>query len=85
LYEELLEQNNSLKIFNEQIAQRMQERDEELHFAYLELDEQEKTIEQLKARVSVWIKRTLIIGGVFLLFLLIKYGLPFAMRLARGF
>ena len=85
LLDRLSKLNTDLMRYNEQIAQRMQQRDEELYFAYLELGEQDKAIEDLKARVIMWMRSTLTIAAVVLGFLLVKHGLPFAMRLIRGF
>ena len=44
LYERLSESNKILSIYNQQIAERMQERDIDLAYAYEELNEQDKVI-----------------------------------------
>jgi cytochrome c-type biogenesis protein CcmH/NrfG len=47
LYELSLQQNEALKTYNAQIAQRMQERDEDLAASYEEADRKDKTILKL--------------------------------------
>jgi hypothetical protein len=49
---QLSQSNESLKVFNEQIGQRMQERDQDLAWAYKDLDEQDLTI--AKKDTLIW-------------------------------
>jgi cytochrome c-type biogenesis protein CcmH/NrfG len=51
LYELSLKQNSDLKTFNAQIAERMQERDEDLAASYEEIERKSRTI--LKLVVAV--------------------------------
>ena len=60
LSEELLRQNEDLKNYNQQIGERMQERDEDLAAAYTE-------IEVMKKQVSWLFLICVIAGGLFLL------------------
>ena len=80
LYEELLTQNTSLKEFNSQIADRMQQRDMELFFLYQELDAQDKTIERLNERRSFWLRNTFVSSGGFIIMLLVHF-LPLLVKL----
>jgi hypothetical protein len=70
LYELSLQQNERLKMYNGQIAERMQERDEELAASYAESDRKDKTILKLIIAVIVLgipylIKLALWIAGKF--------------------
>jgi hypothetical protein len=47
LYELSLQQNESLKIYNDQITERMQERDEDLAASYAAVNKKDKTILKL--------------------------------------
>jgi septal ring factor EnvC (AmiA/AmiB activator) len=49
---QLSQSNESLKVFNEQIGQRMQERDQDLAWAYDDLDEKDLTI--AKKNTLIW-------------------------------
>ncbi len=69
LSEELSLSNENLKRYNEQIAERMQERDEDLAAAYQELDEQDKELLKkdnliLKLVIAVSVLGLLIIGAI---------------------
>jgi ABC-type maltose transport system permease subunit len=48
----LSQSNESLKVFNKQIGQRMQERDQDLAWAYEDLDEKDLTI--AKKDTLIW-------------------------------
>jgi hypothetical protein len=61
LYELSLRQNESLKIYNGQIAERMQERDEDLAKAYSRIDALEKRF--LKAVIVIVIMGLFITGA----------------------
>jgi hypothetical protein len=70
LYELSLRQNEALKTYNEQIAQRMQERDEDLAASYEENGRKDKTILKLVIAVIIIgipyiIKSALWIAGKF--------------------
>jgi ABC-type maltose transport system permease subunit len=52
LYELSLQQNESLKTYNGQIAERMQERDQDLALAYEDLDQKDLTI--AKKNTLIW-------------------------------
>jgi ABC-type maltose transport system permease subunit len=52
LYELSLQQNENLKTYNGQIAERMQERDQDLALAYEDLDEKDLTI--AKKNTLIW-------------------------------
>ncbi|MDR2398651.1 MAG: hypothetical protein LBD74_07845 [Spirochaetaceae bacterium] len=56
LYEQLSTQNDNLRTYNQQIAQRMQERDEDLAQAYSDLD-------RAKGRHQIMIALILILGA----------------------
>jgi hypothetical protein len=65
---QLSQSNESLKVFNEQIGQRMQERDQDLAWAYEDLDEKDLTIAKKdtliwKLVVAVIAMGTVIIGA----------------------
>jgi ABC-type maltose transport system permease subunit len=49
---QLSQSNESLKVFNEQIGQRMQERDQDLAWAYEDLNEKDLTI--AKKNTLIW-------------------------------
>lgn len=49
---QLSQSNESLKVFNEQIGQRMQERDQDLAWAYEDLNEKDLTI--AKKDMLIW-------------------------------
>ena len=66
LSEKLSESNRNLKEYNEQIAERMQERDEDLAWAYAELDAKDITIAE-KETVIWKLIAVIVIMGVFIL------------------
>jgi peptidoglycan hydrolase CwlO-like protein len=62
LLSELSKQNENLKNYNRQIAERMQERDEDLASAYDQIDKQKKR--WLKALLAIIVMAALIVGFI---------------------
>jgi hypothetical protein len=71
LYELSLRQNEALKVYNAQIGERMQERDQDLAAAYEEIDKQGRTIPRLiiaiillcipyMVKLGVWVAKKVI-------------------------
>jgi len=78
MYEASMRRIDSLEIYNEQISDRMQNKDEEIYSLYQELDEQDKKILRknstiLKMTIAI-ILLSLIIGAAVVLKVLKTYG-----------
>jgi ABC-type maltose transport system permease subunit len=61
---QLSQSNESLKVFNEQIGQRMQERDQDLAWAYDDLDEKDLTIAKKNALIWKLVAVVIAMGAV---------------------